>query len=201
MSLPPEALTCAEVLGQLEPFADGELDRGESAAVERHLASCESCSRELELAFEVTRRLRAMPRLCAPERVLQSVRRETTARPAWRRAREPLGALAARPMLAAAAATVLLGLLLGTVLWRSHTGSVPGDEAVARATAEARLALAVVATISRNAALDLGSQLIGSRVVTPTIRQIIKTTQTTSGPSPGAQPERRATNLVTRRSS
>ena len=41
-------MNCERVKNELAPFLYGDLEPGSRAEVERHLAECESCSRELD---------------------------------------------------------------------------------------------------------------------------------------------------------
>ena len=36
-------MTCRDVIGVLDDYVDGRLERGVTAALERHLAGCEAC--------------------------------------------------------------------------------------------------------------------------------------------------------------
>jgi len=59
---------------ELVPFLFGELEPGERAEFERHLASCESCSAELrELSGTVERGARAEQSIVSPARLTESV--------------------------------------------------------------------------------------------------------------------------------
>jgi len=117
-------MTCNELDERLDDFADGVLSPADAREVEAHLASCAAC-REAERR---TRRLlahaAALPRSAAPPRDLWPGIERTIARE-----RRFSGLFAwGRPMMLAAAATVVLGVL-AAVLWRE--APAPGLKAVA----------------------------------------------------------------------
>ncbi len=159
MSLPTEGMSCGEVEGLLEAHLDGDLGRDQSRAVTAHLAECPACAAEAQLAGRVRAELRALPELDAPAAVLASVRWSTGSRRPGR----------SRPILAVAAAVVAaVGLGL---LWLDRSRPSLDDPEVARATAEARYALALVGAVGRRAALD---ELLGERVLSPALEGLVR---------------------------
>jgi anti-sigma factor (TIGR02949 family) len=169
MSRQPDELMCSTVLDRIEAFVDEELAPDEAAAITQHLARCASCSREVNLAESVAVELRSLPSLQAPEVLSRNVRAATAG--AWaRRMVDFLSVVHARPMMSAGVSLVVLAVLVGGALWRHEMRPSPTDEAVARATAEARLAFAYVGVASRKAAGDLRKELFRDRVVAPTMR-------------------------------
>jgi anti-sigma factor (TIGR02949 family) len=157
-------MACADVLELLEAHLDGDLSRDEAAAVSAHIKGCAGCAREEALADAVRAQLRELPEFDTPPRLRAAVR--------WAVGREaPASRRRLRPLLAAAAA-VTLAIAIGAVWWqRSQTRPSLDDPEIARATAEARYALALVGEVGRRAAIE---ELLGERVVSPTVRGIVR---------------------------
>lgn len=139
-------LLCEEALDLLESSLDGELAYGEESRLRAHLAGCPACAAELALAARIQKELRAL----RPAAVLPFPPRRHVARPAR--------------LLAAAAMLVVTiggGLYLGHV--RTGPPASPSPEEIARATAEARFALAYVGRVSRHTGLDLRNGIFHRR--------------------------------------
>jgi anti-sigma factor RsiW len=140
-------LRCEEALDLLEPSLDGELASGEESRLRSHLAGCPACAAELALAARIQRELRAL----RPVAVLPFPPRRGVARPAR--------------LLAAAA---MLVLTIGGGLYFEHVrprpAASPSPEEIARATAEARFALAYVGRVSRHTGLDLRDGILRRRM-------------------------------------
>jgi anti-sigma factor RsiW len=131
-------LLCEEALDLLEPSLDGELAAGEEIRLRSHLAGCRACAAELALAARIQKELHEL----RPAPVLSFPQRGGVAQPAR--------------LLAAAAMLVVTiggGLYFGHV--RTRAASSPSPQEIARATAEARYALAYVGRVSRHTGLDL----------------------------------------------
>ena len=110
----------------LADYAEGSLGADEHAYVEEHLAGCDRCREELELATEARGVLRSLPDLDAPSGIPLAVRR---------RAR---GGTASRTLrvagIAAAASIVAAGAIFG--LTRLDLGGEPTGEARSEAPME-----------------------------------------------------------------
>lgn len=168
---------CDEVCEILEPYLDGDLPREEAERVRTHMAACAACAGELALAEAVQRELRALPELDCPPEVLERIRaagpREAReARPAdivpIRRAWQP--SRAARIASIAAALALTVG---GTAfLLQPRTPAQPSQQEVARATEEARFALAYLGQINRKAGLDLRDDVFEKRLVAPATENV-----------------------------
>lgn len=109
-------MKCEEANELLDAFHDGELQLATSAAVERHLCTCPSCSATFNVHNTLRRRVRRLGRLPAPAllvaRISRSLREEN---------REPTGILQARSWRALAASHILALALGGaTVLGFVH---------------------------------------------------------------------------------
>ncbi len=194
MSQRPEVRACADVLERLEAYVDGELGEAEAATVEAHLDGCAACTAEYRLASTVRRELRAFPELDAPPAVLESLLKEAE------RARRPLPfrvpVPAPRRAWASLAAAVFATAVLGASLWWGALRQAPGvapavppeggqrtatvdpeaadPEAVARATAEARYALAYLTRVHRRAGLKLRDDLFVDRVARPSVESLAR---------------------------
>lgn len=101
-------MNCERAKNELAPFFYGDLEPGPRAEVERHLAECESCSRELGELREVVQGLEQRPNL-TPELRLASNSARNPRRPVVTR----LGRWAALG-LTAAAAIALVFAIIGT---------------------------------------------------------------------------------------
>ena len=94
-------MSCAEIAPRLSELLDGDLPRDERAAVEAHLEGCADCRKILAGLRRVREAARALPKLTAPESLLQKVRAdfaaETGRAPMARAATRPVAGAAARP--------------------------------------------------------------------------------------------------------
>jgi hypothetical protein len=152
-----EKLRCEEVLDVLEPWMDGDLPPEEEARVRIHLDSCPSCAAELTLARAIQSELRSLPLPDCPPEVLERVRRagEGEVVPFGRPERR-----IARPFRAALAAAMLAAAVGGSLFFlHPFRNEEPDPEEVARATEEARYALAYIGQVSRRAGLTLRDHL------------------------------------------
>ncbi len=176
-----EAMSCADVIERLEAYVDGDLSTMEAAAVEAHLegggspgggrtGSCPACAAELRLALAVRRELRSLPELDASAATVRKITMEAERA----RFRGP----ASRRLWAGLAAAVLAAAVLGAGLWWGTLNQAPSVEQggiadparVARATEEARYALAYLTRVNRRAGLKLRDDLFIDRVARPTAR-------------------------------
>ena len=142
-------LRCEEALDLLELSLDGELAPGVEARLRSHLTGCRACAAELALASRIQKELRAL----RPAAVLPFRPRGSAARPAR--------LLAAAAMLAATIGGALY--LDQTRLHPAASATSPSPEEIARATAEARYALAYVGRVSRHTGLDLRDGILRRR--------------------------------------
>lgn len=112
----------------LAGYADGSLGADERARVEAHLATCETCQEELDLAAEALTSLESLPELDPPKGIPFRVRRKTGRTPprAWRIA----GAAAAAAVLIGAGVLVLTNMDVGSRQEAASNG--PGAEPAAR---------------------------------------------------------------------
>ncbi|MDX1999239.1 MAG: zf-HC2 domain-containing protein [Thermoanaerobaculia bacterium] len=182
-----DPVSCAAVDAQLDAYFDGELSELDRARVERHVAHCATCAETLVAFEQLGDDLRAAyPWEVCPPRVSAAVlelarqeSRETATRlvapPRWANFFAGLvPAPAWRPILVAAAAA----LVLAVPLWRTLRGTGPADEPGAEFTAaelaqaeqEARLVLALVASIGENAGARVREEILTNRIVEPTRR-------------------------------
>ena len=172
----PEFHDCAEVLNRLDAWIDGDLDRTEAIAVEAHFDNCPACQAERRLAEEVLAELRAMPEFPVPDRVLQAVHRAN--RPRWGKdalSSLPAGVRRTMPAAAALAAAVLVVVLVAPRGGR--TAPEYSDEEIRRASAETRLALAYVGSITRRAELRVKKRVLDEGVAAKALRDASRTIQ------------------------
>jgi anti-sigma factor RsiW len=102
------------VIERLGAWLGGELEGGERAAVEAHLAACAACRREADALQAVWRTLGAAPAPARTASVWPAVRARTFAAPGgWFYGSRPL------TRLSLGAAAVACGLLVGALLPRS----------------------------------------------------------------------------------
>lgn len=150
-----EVRLCDEIGALLEPCLDGDLSREETDRVRAHLAGCPACAAELALAEAIQRELRSLPQLDCPPEVLTRVRAAGQAeviplaprRHRWRRLPAALTGLAA-------ALVLTIGGLTYRQLGQPAPPSSPAEPSpaeVARATEEARFALAYIGKVNRQA--------------------------------------------------
>lgn len=100
-------MTCTDIEARLDPYVDGELPVGETAAVEAHLAGCPGCAMLARRERDFRGLLRRQPRERAPEefrrRLVARIRREARRKAGWR--------WVLTPALAAAAAVLAVVML------------------------------------------------------------------------------------------
>ncbi len=159
-----EHLNCTQVAELIEPYVDDDLGDEPRSALLAHLGACAACAEDLRQATTTRDELGKLPEFDTPQPVLDAIldgaRRERPRR--WSRR------LKGRPILAAAAA-----LLLGATAlwWRMQTQPAePSQAELARASAEAHFALSLVATVTRSTGDNLRDEVLGQRIVLPTLR-------------------------------
>src|SRR5688572_891593 len=69
-------MNCAFDKEKLTGYYDGELEAAEKAEVERHIASCSECLRELGELKSAALLVKELPRLRAPRSIAEGVSRE-----------------------------------------------------------------------------------------------------------------------------
>jgi len=146
------AMKCEEAHDLLDAFHDGELQLASSAAVERHLCTCPSCSATFNLHNTLCTRVRRLGRMPAPAllvaRISGSMREEN---------REPTGILPVRSWRALAASHLLAVALGGvTVLGfvparHAHTFTIQETiDAHVRSLIDERTLMQIVSSDSHN---------------------------------------------------
>jgi anti-sigma factor (TIGR02949 family) len=194
-----EGQLCDEVGDLLEPYLDGDLPPDEADRVRAHLADCPACAAELALADAIQRELRSLPQLDCPPEVLARVREAGRAEvvplvPRLTRRQEA----PRRRWLPAAVTGLAAALLLtiGGLTYRQlgHSVSSPAEPSpaeVARATEEARFALAYIGKVNRQAGLGLRDEVFEKRLVAPAAESVSRSLDAlseASGPSQEAHP-------------
>src|SRR5579862_113684 len=72
-------MNCAFDKEKLSAYFDGELGAGEKSEVERHIASCSECLRDLGELKSAALHIKELPRLRAPKSIAEGVSREIQA--------------------------------------------------------------------------------------------------------------------------
>jgi anti-sigma factor RsiW len=174
MNRTDDDLTCHEALDLLEPCVDGDLEPAEAGRLRAHLARCPACAAELALAQRIQAELRALPQLDCPPEIVERVRQEGAQILPFR---SPVRGRAVLPFriarLGAAAALLALALGGGVLFLRSQQPPrQPSAAEVARATQQARYALAYLGRVSRQASYDVRDDVLARRVVLPAARSV-----------------------------
>lgn len=135
----------------LAPYVDGALSTAERNAVTRHLATCERCTTEVELAGRASRALRSMPEAAAPADLgvpaIEAAERNAAERaPEVTPLREPGSRANGLRWVAAAVGIAAVIVLVATTLPHIGQGS---SEAALPAAAAGGGAVASVAPASR----------------------------------------------------
>jgi len=219
----PGLVTCGRVRDWIDPYLEKELERPLAEALEAHLDDCPDCRSELAMARRLREAMReGLPMLtCPPEvtaEVLRIAREEAAAAaaPAHRPARaslaERLGAWIdgglLRPALVATALVLLL--VSAPVLYREIVA--PGPEVpptvaevpdtaggpysaadVAEAEEQARLVLAYVASVGRDAGRAVQEDVFDPGIARPT-RRLVEGLQAASLARPPGGAEGRERN-------
>lgn len=185
----PDLLPCARVLEMIEGRLSGSLPVGLDAAVDAHLAGCAACRAELELASSIRGELAALPSFDAPPQMIDALRRRvreapsSSARLAAGNARRGLKLRFTLAAAAAASAVVAAAVLL------PHRAPQPPPVSsvdVARATAEARFAFALVAHATAVTRHELRQEALRARLVGAVTRSLVRSLPV-AGRSSGAQ--------------
>ena len=189
MSRRVDGPSCESVLERLEPWIDGELLVDEAAAISAHIEICSTCSEESTLAKRILAELRGFPELDTPHRVLRAVQRETGGRSPLDRAGRIFRVVPRLPGRALVAVAAVLLIALAGHFWRVRTAPQFSDQEVRRASAEARYALAFVATITHRVEEKVRTQVLEGEAVSASLRGISQCLDWTrdAGVSPPAE--------------
>lgn len=168
---------CDEASDLLEAYLDGDLPPAEEDRVRAHLAACPACAAELGLAAAIQKELRSLPQLDCPPEALTRIRAANAgeggnvvafpAKPPARSDRRWLAAAGIAAALALAAAGTLQ--LLPSAGGRTPE---PSQAEIARATEEARFALAYLGKINHKAGLGLREEIFEKRLVVPAAHSV-----------------------------
>lgn len=188
--MPASSQNCSWIQARIEAYVDGELHGDELSAVEGHLAACDSCSRELDLARSLVNELRALPALECPETVAEEAAARAGAYPGQRestnkwfdRLRGRLGGISVlvpRPAMAA----VIVVIVAATVfvltqheqspLKIGQNGSELTEKDVELAKLDVQLAFAYLGKYSRRTGEIIRKDIIAERVMKPVGKTIV----------------------------
>lgn len=173
-----EDLTCHDALDLIEPYVDGDLEPAEAGRLRSHLEGCRACAAELALAERIQTELRALPQLDCPPEIVERVRREGAQGAQIAQIlpfRLPARSWGAFLPVRLAAAAALLAVALGGGIFFVRSQQQPRQPSaaeVARATQQARYALAYLGKVSREASLGVRDDVIARRVVLPAAQSV-----------------------------
>lgn len=190
-------LDCRSAIALIEAHLDGSPSAPPSAELAAHLERCASCRAELELAETIARETSRLPQFDTPNRVIEAARRRIAGPEAPPRAAEP--SRRRPPAWAALAAAALAAIAITAVLTgpeRPPEPSRASDAEVARATAEARLAFALIADATERAEHELRDSVLRDRVLATAVRGVSRSFRLRStlsqapdlGPTPTTPP-------------
>lgn len=162
-----DGLSCADVRERLEALIEGDLDALEADSMAAHLNRCGYCRDEQRRAIEVRSALRALPVFDPPPRVAAAVMAAVRGDAGTKRNGLPVW-LRARPALVAAVlAAALLVIVIGPFREPPRPEPVPAN--ALRAVAETKLALAVLADVTRRSEGRVRERLAGGTAAQTTV--------------------------------
>lgn len=183
---------CTRALSLIDEQVDGELTPDSEQQLAAHLDRCERCRAELELSKAIRGELRSMPQFDTPERVVAAAKRRIRTRSSRIAAARMPGHVHRRVWAGlAAAAVVLCALAAVLVVPLPHRQvSKPSGAEIARATAEARLAFALIADATERAEHELRDSVLRDRILASAVRGVSKSFRLRSSGRPilDAQP-------------
>lgn len=163
-----DGVDCSRALALIEERLDGQLSDALEADLTAHLERCVTCRAEHELAEQIHREMSVLPKFDTPLRVMEAARRSLDDRigtphpPSWIGRRRPAWTAAVAAAVAVAAVLV--------ISVRLHRPAEPSPAEVARATAEARLAFALIADATQRAEHELRDGVLRDRVLATAAR-------------------------------
>lgn len=156
-----EPVTCTWCQDHIEAYLDDDLTAPESARLHAHLAGCDVCTADMELAARIRTSLHDMPLPDVPEAVTAGVYNKISAErgklsifrhPVWRGL--------------AVAAALIAAILLGTgEKQKSEQASTVSSEELARAESQAKWAIAYISDVGRRTGLTVRDEIISEKVV------------------------------------
>jgi anti-sigma factor (TIGR02949 family) len=164
---------CTWVEEHIEAYVDRELAREDTNALEKHLAACGHCRRELALAERVRSELRALPELECDDRVTDEVigqiegprHRAPLRSPSWW-----LGGRL-RPALAVAAAVLIITASVVFVQLRRGQARYTPDQ-IERAEKALRWTFAYLNEVSRQSGEAVRDEVFEAGVIEPVQRAV-----------------------------
>jgi anti-sigma factor (TIGR02949 family) len=175
-------ISCSRAKDLIEAYLDGDLPADASASVARHLDGCPECARQRELAAAVREELKRLPQFDLSPGRLDAIRHRVAGPgpqslewPRFRGNRRGAAVLAA----AAVACLALAAVLLDTP--GSRIEPSPDQVRADRASAEARLAFALIADATRRAEGELIDGVFHERVLATAVRGLSRTIRFSNG--------------------
>ena len=171
-----QAIHCEYVHSILEEYIAGELNADAQAAIETHIATCQSCQNELNFAFEVGEALQELPRPQPPVEVFDQVAAYVQSHPkpttqGWFDSlKQALRGLSIRPV-AVGAVTASLIILMTFSAYQQHQQSLQ----IEQATYELSYALGTVRYAMRKTELAIHDGLPSDEVMTAPRRALLST--------------------------
>ena len=160
-----QTIRCEYVHSVLEEYLAGELNTDAQAAIETHLATCQSCQNELDFALEVGETLQELPKPEPPAEVFDQVAAyiqshpEPTPQRWFDSLKQTLRGLSIRPVAVGTVAASLI-ILMTFSAYQQHQQSLQ----IEQATHELRYALSTVRYAMRKTGLAIDKRLSTDRV-------------------------------------
>lgn len=168
---------CADALGRIDAYLDGDLAPADARALEAHCAACPACADELALAHAVQAALHAWTTPPCPDRVVDAALSEIRTRRARALVRHARNAGAAlirpmwRPALAlATAGAVVVGLLV--LRPASPEPETYTQAEIDQAVADAQRTLAILSDVGHRTGLIVRDDVLEPHVIAPVQRTV-----------------------------
>jgi len=171
-----QTIRCEYVHSVLEEYLAGELNADTQAAIEAHLATCQSCQNELDFALEVGEALQELPRPQPPAEVFDQVTAYVQSHPkpttqGWFDSlKQALHGLSIRPVTVGAVTASLI-ILVTFSAYQQHQQSLQ----IEQATYELSYALSTVRYAMRKTELAIYDELPSNEVMMAPRRALLST--------------------------
>ncbi len=158
-------MRCETLKELMEAYVEGELDESERKAAEVHIASCESCKRELALTRSIPRLVSSLPTPPVPDGIIPDTLEKLHERQGLtRRWLRSFGALLSRRWQFAATAFLVLSVVLFGISYEVMIRQPEiAPEEVASAVRDLKLALGIMGAATQrvqSVALEEGTRAL-----------------------------------------